>query len=252
MKMERIMREKKEWQAFSSTLKELLNLESSPVGISCIKDAEPVASGDKVRICRAFLEAAKGKTLQIHRENNACFGAAWHLGFHKLEKDSKVTDMVRKFVVEGEKLFCSYQALERLVSQMQELPDNSNSTFLLCPLEKCEDKPQLVMFVCNPDVACRLLTLAIFSNGVMPRIKIGGPTCRMALMYPLLAGELNISFYDYTARKMCNVEKDKLLISIPYQRFLKIVENIDKCTAGRAKIEYPQEFREFLQRRLAK
>lgn len=73
----------------------------------------------------------------------------------------------------------------------------------------------------------------------------------MAVIYPLLKGELNISFYDYTARKMCNVEKDKLLVSIPYQRIPQIVASIDKCTAGRAKIEYPPEFREFLQKRLA-
>lgn len=242
------MTDKKEWQNFSSILKELLNLESSPIGISCIKEPLFDNSDGKVRICRGFLEAAKGKTLKINRDNNACFGAAWHLGFHKLEKDSQVLNMVKKFVVEGEKLFSSYPALDTLMSQMEEVPDNSKAHFLLCPLEKCETKPQLLIFVCNADVACRLLTLATFIDGVMPRIKIGGPTCRMAVMYPLLTGELNISFYDYTARKMCNVEKDKLLISIPYKRIPQIVESIDKCTAGRAKIEYPQEFREFLQK----
>jgi len=86
----------------------------------------------------------------------------------------------------------------------------------------------------------------------MPKIKIGGPTCRMSIIYPLLTGEVNISFYDYTARKICNVEKDKLLISIPYKKIPQIIESIEKCSAGKAKIEYPAEFREFLQQRLAK
>ena len=124
--------------------------------------------------------------------------------------------------------------------------------FLISPLEESLTEPELVIFVCNPETACRLLTLVTFSDGTMPRIKIGGPTCRMAIMYPLLAGEVNISFYDYTARKMCNVDQDKLLVSIPYRRIGEIVANIEKCSAGRAKIEYPQEFREFLQKRLAK
>jgi uncharacterized protein (DUF169 family) len=84
----------------------------------------------------------------------------------------------------------------------------------------------------------------------MPGIKIGGPTCRMSIIYPLLTDEINISFYDYTARKMCNVEKDKLLISIPYNKMPSIIESIDKCSAGKAKIEYPTEFRQFLQSRL--
>jgi uncharacterized protein (DUF169 family) len=85
----------------------------------------------------------------------------------------------------------------------------------------------------------------------MPKIKIGGPTCRMSIIYPLLTGEINLSFYDYTARKMCNVEKDKLLITMPYKKFLEIIQNIDKCSAGKAKIEYPEEFRQFLQKNLA-
>ena len=241
----------KKWQEFAWALKEELKLEALPVGISIIEGKSANAQ-EKVRICKAFLEAAKGKTIEINADNNACFGAAWHLGFHRLQKDSKVMQMVRKFVVEGEKLFSSYEVLDTLMSQIEEVPDNSDSHFLLCPLEKCEYKPQIVLFVCNPLEACRLLTLLTFIDGVMPKIKIGGPTCRMAVMYPLLSGQANISFYDYTARKLCNVDKDKLLVVIPYQRIAKVVESIEKCTAGRAKMEYPQEFREFLQKRLAK
>ena len=241
------MTDPKEWHGFSSILKEVLNLESSPVAINCVKEAQEGISQEKVRICRAFLKAANGETIKINKENNACFGAAWHLGFHRID-NPKVAGMIKKFVVEGEKLFSSYSALDNLISQMGEVPDNSKNFFLLRPLEKCAVKPDVVVFVCNAEQACRLLTLVTFGDGLMPKIKIGGPTCRMALMYPLLSSEVNLSFYDYTARKICNVEKDKLLISIPYQRIHRIVESIDKCTAGRAKMEFPQEFREFLQR----
>ena len=241
--------EKKEWQQFSSILKELLNLEYSPIAINCLK--EPALTSDKkLRICRAILDAGKGQTLQINKQTNACFGASWHLGFRKFT-DKKLLDMVKKFVVEGEKLFCSYEALDKLISQMGEIPDNSNAYFLLSPMEIAEFKPELVIFVCDAQAACRLLTLVTFGDGVMPKIKIGGPTCRMSIIYPLLKEELNLSFYDYTARKICNVEKDKLIISIPYKKMPLLMESIDKCTAGRAKLEYPQEFREFLQKRLA-
>jgi uncharacterized protein (DUF169 family) len=158
--------------------------------------------------------------------------------------------MVKKFVVEGEKLFSSYQALDNLLSQMEMPPDNSSSSFLLSPLENAESEPQLVIFVVNAEQACRLLTLVTFIDGIMPKIKIGGPTCRMSIIYPLVSQEVNLSFYDYTARKICGVEKDKLLLSLPYSRLPKIIEAIEKCSAGKAKIEFPQEFREFLQKRL--
>ena len=240
---------RKNWQNFSLILKDLLNLEYSPVAIGCLKEPFLESTEKKIRICRAILDAGKGEILQLDKNNNACFGAAWHLGFQKL-KDPKVINMVKKFVVEGEKLFCSYETLDNLMSQFEKTPDNSNSYFVLSPMEKTEFTPQLVIFICDAQNACRLFTLATFTDGIMPKIKIGGPTCRMSIMYPLVTGEVNLSFYDYTARKICNVEQDKLLISIPYKKIPSIIESIDKCSAGKAKIEYPAEFRQFLQDKL--
>ncbi|MDD5655298.1 MAG: DUF169 domain-containing protein [Candidatus Omnitrophica bacterium] len=245
--------ENNEWKGQVKKIKEVLGLELSPVAVACLKG--PAAGSDtpdtKVRMCRAILDAAAGRTVKISGKNNACFGAAWHLGFHKLD-NPKVAALTRKFVVEGEKLFCSYEALDMLVSQMHEVPDNSGSFFVLSPMETADFIPQLAVFVCDADEASRLLTLAVFLDGKMPNIKIGGPTCRMVIMEPLLSAELNISFYDYTARKLCKVENDKLLVSMPYDKIPKIAAALDKCSAGTAKIEYPQEFREFLQKRMTR
>jgi uncharacterized protein (DUF169 family) len=243
--------ERKLWQDYALALKEALNLGLSPVALSCLKEPVLGLPDKRLRICRAILDAASGQTLQISKDNNACFGASWHLGFNKIN-DPKIAGMIKKFVVEGEKLFSSYQALDNLVSQMGDIPDNSKTYFLLGPMEKTEFNPDLVIFVCNAEDACRILTLAVFIDGLMPKIKIGGPTCRMSIISPLLTGELNISFYDYTARKMCNVEKDKLLISLPYNKISKIVESIDSCSGGKAKIEYPEEFRAFLKSALTR
>lgn len=243
------MVDKKDWQKFSLVLKDLLNLEYSPVAIGCLKEPILEFTEKRIRICKAILDAGKGGTLQLGKINNVCFGAAWHLGFQKI-KDPKVINLIKKFVVEGEKLFCSYEALDNLISQLQDVPDNSDSYFTLAPMEKAEFTPQLVIFICDAQGACRLLTLVTFIDGNILKIKIGGPTCRMSIIYPLVTGEVNLSFYDYTARKICNVDKDKLLVSIPYRKIPGIIESIDKCSAGRAKIEYPAEFRQFLQHQL--
>src|SRR5512135_2699501 len=104
------MADKKEWQEYSTTLKDLFGLDYSPVAVARVK-GKPASSEKKVRICRAILDAGKGEILELDKENNACFGASWHLGFHQL-KDARTLAMVKKFVVEGEKLFCSYEALD--------------------------------------------------------------------------------------------------------------------------------------------
>jgi uncharacterized protein (DUF169 family) len=239
---------KKEFQEYSKIFKEIFGLENSPVAIKCLAGKKESTNKGKVRICRAMLDAANGQTLEVCRENNACFGANWHLGFSKIN-DPKIVGMIKQFVVEGEKLFSSYEALDKLLSQIEDVPDNKDNCFLLAPLENTELEPDLVVFVCNPEQACRLLTFVTFFDGVMPKIKIGGPTCKMAIMYPLLSGEVNVSFQDYTARRMCKMEKDKLLISMPFKLIPAIIANIDKCSAGTAKVEYPQQFKEFLQKR---
>lgn len=240
----------REWPQYSDIFKELFSLEYSPVALACLDRPLSQEAQSRARICRAILDAGKGKIVQIGKNNNACFGAGWHLGFNKI-RDEKITGMIKKFVVEGEKLFCSYEALDNLLSQLEPPPDNSSAYFTLAPLESAEFRPQLVIFICNAETACRLLTLVTFLDGKMPAIKIGGPTCRMGIIYPLQSREVNISFYDYTARKMCNVEKDKLLVSVPYEMIPKLAGSIDKCSGGKAKVEFLPEFREFLQKRLA-
>ncbi|MFC1704116.1 DUF169 domain-containing protein [Candidatus Omnitrophota bacterium] len=243
--------EEKKWQGYARTLKDLFALETHPVAVRRTKEKNLTKDEKRVRICRAILDAAAGQSLKVCKENNACFGAGWHLGFIEM-KNPEVSKMVRKFVVEGEKLFSSYEALENLIAEMEPVPDNKDVCFTLVPMEQEQQKPEVVVFVCNPEQACRLLTLATFLDGRMPKIKIGGPTCRLSIMYPLLTEEVNLSFYDYTARKMCNVEKDKLLVSIPYSKLPSMVESIDTCSGGTAKIEFPPEFRAFLQKRMTR
>ncbi|HOL66390.1 MAG TPA: DUF169 domain-containing protein [bacterium] len=240
--------EVKKWQEWNEILVGTLKMDNNPVALSCLN--EPCPPGQpRQRLCRSLLEAARGQKVWLSAANNACFGAAWHLGFLQMD-DEKTFSLIKKFVVEGEKLFASYQALENLISQMGEVPDNRNRCFRLSPLNQVDFQPQLIIFVVNPEIACRLLTLIVFPDGRMPAIKIGGPTCRMTVTYPLVSRQVNVSFYDYTARKMCGVEKDKLLVSVPAEYFPAIIENINRCSAGKARVEFPQEFREFLQKRM--
>lgn len=73
--------EKSEWYKFSAIFKDVLNLDLKPVAVSCLKKDILKTQTPKVRICKAIIDAAKGDTFQICKDNNLCFGASWHLGF---------------------------------------------------------------------------------------------------------------------------------------------------------------------------
>jgi uncharacterized protein (DUF169 family) len=81
---------------------------------------------------------------------------------------------------------------------------------VISPLGKAQFKPDLVLFLCNAEQACRILTLATFTNGISPKTQMMGSACHMAITYPLVSGEINVSFLDYTARKMKRYKSDEL------------------------------------------
>lgn len=45
------------------------------------------------------------------------------------------------------------------------------------------------------------------------------------------------------------MDENVLFVIIPAQKIPPIIASMDKCSAGTAKIEYPQGFREFLQKK---
>jgi uncharacterized protein (DUF169 family) len=87
------------------------------------------------------------------------------------------------------------------------------------------------------------VTLDGYDTGIPPRIEMSGSACHQAVAYPVVTGELNVSFMDYTARRMCRYKPEDLIVSIPYHRFLGVMRSIDHCTAGRAKMEVPPSLR---------
>ena len=227
------------WQGYALTLRELLGLAYSPVAVSCLKGPMPAGQGaGRARACRAILEAGRGTTVMIDRRHNLCFGAGWHLGFYR-PANARAEEAARRFVVEGEKLFCSYEALDRLMQGLGPVPDHRDSYLVLAPMAEADNVPAVVIFIVDPEAASRLLALAMFKDGRMPQLKIGGPTCRLSISYPLASGEINISLFDHTSRRLARAPRDTLLVSLPYAYLPSVIDAIDGCSAGKAPVAGP-------------
>ena len=81
-------------------------------------------------------------------------------------------------------------------------PRNVADRVVFAPLGITPLEPDVVLFFVNAEQACRLLTLYTYFTGKSPRTEMMGSGCHMAVAYPLVSGEINVSFSDWTARPM--------------------------------------------------
>jgi len=231
------------WQEYSKRLSEVLGLEGSPIAVSYSMVPASKGKSGKHWVCQALLDAREGAIINLSQESCACPGGTWHLGLGP-RPSGEADKALKKFLVEGEKLFCSIATFHRAMTLTTQPPLGLAEYVVFSPLEKAEIAPDLVVFLCTPEQACRLVTLATYPDGLPPKTEIVGSTCHMVVAYPLVSGELNISLLDYTSRKYQNYKPEELFVSIPYHKLPGLVGSIDLCSAGTAKVEFPFGFRE--------
>lgn len=226
-----------DWKDYSPRLKELLVLEGSPVAVTySMTPALAGAETDRYAVCQALIEARSGAVIDLTRETCACPGGVWHLGLGP-RPSGKAGEVLKKFLVEGEKLFCSIATMHRTMALTSDPPVGLAEHVILSPLEKADLRPDLVVFLCNPEQACRLVTLATYPDGKPPRAEMAGSTCHMVIAYPLVTGEINVSLMDYTSRKYRGYKTHDLFVTIPFHAMPGLMWSIDRCSAGTAKVE---------------
>jgi uncharacterized protein (DUF169 family) len=231
-----------EWKDYAYKIRELLGLKGNAVAITYSMKPPSISFEGKYQVCKAFLHARNGEVINLTTSTCSCPGGIWQLGLAEPPKGD-LDKAQKEFLVNGEKLYCSittyYRARTLSVTPPLGLADN----IILSPMDKAEFRPDIILFICNAEQACRLVTLDIYNTGIPPRIEMSGSTCHQAVAYPIVTGELNVSLMDYTSRRIRGYNKEELLVSIPYHRFIGIIRSIDHCTAGLAKMEVPESFR---------
>ncbi|MCJ7508518.1 MAG: DUF169 domain-containing protein [candidate division Zixibacteria bacterium] len=231
-----------EWKEYSEELKGLLKLKGSPIAVTYSMNPPKNYKKGKCRACDALVLARDGQTVNLTKESSSCRGGIWSLGLAP-QPSGDAFKALQKFLVEGEKLCASIVVFHRMRALNTPAPLGLADNVIVSPLEKSETRPELVVFICNPEQASRLITLATYYDGIPPKLEITGSTCRMSIAYPIVSGQMNANFFDYTSRKIKGFGQDELIISIPYEKMDNLIKAIPNCTAGTAKIEYPEEFR---------
>jgi len=229
-------------EIYSRRLKEVLGLEKSPVAITFSKKPANKANTERYRVCGAIQAAASGSIINLSKENSSCRGGTTYLGL------GPQRERVEEFLVYGEKLSCSLATARRAITYINKKappPLGLAEYVVFSPLEKAELEPDLVLFLCNPEQACRLITLARYREGVLPQNEFGGALCWSTITYPLITGNINVSLGDHVAREIEHWKPEELAVTVPAHKLHQIVESIDYSTAGVA--EPSKEYEELLE-----
>ena len=231
-----------EWKEYCKELKGVLKIEGNPIAVTYSMNPPKNYRKGKCRACDALVLARDGEVINLTKENSSCRGATWHLGLGPRPSGKDLKD-VQIFLVEGEKFCSSVTVFHRMQTLTTPPPLGLAENVILSPLEKSEIRPDLVLFICNAEQASRLITLATYFDGIPPKLEVIGATCHMSIAYSIVSGEINANFIDFTSRKIKGFGEDELIVTIPYEKMDNLIKAIPLCSAGTAKVEYPEEFR---------
>lgn len=223
------------WKEYAKELTDVLGLDGSPVAVTFSNS--PVGNGKSTKTmpCAAFYQAArKGTTFNMTIETCSCPGGSTFLGFSIPSPQRAAT--VQKFLIEGEKFAsCSASFFRARCLGKGQPPVGVGKVVVIGPMEQSELKPDLVLFVCSPAQASRLIVLSSFETGIPLEGQLSGSSCGAAITYPLSTGRPNISIIDPSTRHMVKGFKDSdLIFSAPFYIVRSIVESIPLSTAGTA------------------
>ncbi|HHY37480.1 MAG TPA: DUF169 domain-containing protein [Clostridia bacterium] len=224
------------WQDYGKTLKEVLQLEGSPVAVTYTDEPVSNDSSKGYAVCGAIAAARRGEVINLSAANCSCLGGSGHVGL--APRSPEAFSKLKKFLVEGEKLRGSYAAFWRSGNLSSSHPPVGLGRYIVfSPLERAALKPDLVLFVVNAETASRLLALANYEPGMPIRVELTGSTCATAITIPLATGNINLSLIDTSSRKLVpEFKAEELIFTVPYFRLQLLVESIPCCTAGTAEM----------------
>ena len=212
----------------ASSLKNILDLESSPIAIRLVKKDEnpkdlPAESNRRLRYCQLLMEAKKGKGATLTSENIACPAAAAALGLLPLPEKISSGEMLKTLG-----LFESVTAAARTMAKMPRLELGTFKAVAAAPLEDAKFTPDVVIIEDKPEKIMWINLAAIHETG--GRLSFNSAVfqacCVDVTVIPYLTKNVNVSLGCYGCRDSTDIADDECLVGIPYEKLKEIITSL--------------------------
>ncbi len=206
----------------------LLALERKPVGVKFLLTKEDydewpaVENKHRMSYCTVVRRATQGRSQKIHRGHSACLGGAMALGFEEPTQE----------VVSGRRRFSqgSYRDLgiARKISKNMVFCKHRTYGVSVMPLEAYDTEPDVVLIICNPFNAMRVVQGYAYENGHANNIKLAGMAaiCQECTSLPYEENQLNLSLLCSGTRMLAGWRKDEMALGMPFRLYLEMVDGL--------------------------
>jgi len=216
----------------SSSLKEILGLKWSPIGVRLVGQSEnrkdiPLESTRRLRYCQLLMEAKKGKGATLTSENIACPAAAAALGLLPLPEKISSGEMLKTLG-----LFDSMEAAATTMAQMPRLEQGKIKAVAAAPLEDAEFTPDVVIIEDEPEKIMWINLASIHETGgrLFFNSAVFQACCVDLTVIPYLTKNVNVSLGCYGCRDATDIADDECLVGIPFEKLEEIVSSVESLS----------------------
>lgn len=214
------------------TLKEVLHLETEPVGITLLFTEEDFqrypgeAAKAALPYCMMVKQAAtKGMSFKTTLKNHKCDGATTALA---LEPSTEKIESGQEYF--SYQLYASTAIARRMRESIRSLHRMPVSTYgvAVVPLRDCVQTPDVVIVMTNAWQSMRLVQGYEYHTGKKPQIDMGAMQgmCSELTVSPYLSGELNISVLCPSTRMLCKWDENDMAAGIPFELLSLITSGV--------------------------
>ncbi len=237
------------WRAQVAALVEQLDLKRKPIGVRYVAAAgapEPDLLDDKMGGCEAFLRASEGHRVWLSAANSTCKLGPYWLGLRGESASEKPKSSPE---VEDQREACFIEEVPGAEAADPRGVPPMGDFLLLSPLETTETRPDLVLFICTFEQACKLMALDCHGSKPPGPIEIRGPICYRAVTHPLASRALNVTLMSHAGRRAHGYRADDLLVSVPADRFESMMRTLAELIAAAREVEIPDALRSLFRAR---
>jgi len=209
-------------------LRQILELQHSPIAIRLIKSGEEIPKHINVpeqrsRYCQLLMLARRGETLLLTPERLACPAASAAFGFGPLPKQVSSGKMLHTLG-----LYESPEAAANTMVTMPRLKIGSISAVLAGPLAEFPLEPDIIIVEGSPEQIMWLCLARTFKNG--GRLSFSSSIfqccCVDVTVVPYITKEVNISPGCYGTRDATDVPTDHMFMGLPMSLLSQVVDGL--------------------------